>query len=175
MLGSCLKARTLLRLAAATGLRRHEPLVMSSLIAGATIWATHFIAMPAYDPGGEHGYEPVLTGVTLCIVALGALGTNALFAYGPKRSAFVLAGVGFGISVSVMHYVEMMVYQLPGEIIWRPGALIAFVLFGVALGIACYHRLAFPVTRYCWLGGAILMVFAICAMHFTAVSAFEIK
>jgi NO-binding membrane sensor protein with MHYT domain len=45
-----------------------------------------------------------------------------------------------------MHYVEMMVYQLPGEIIWRPDALIASVLFGVALGIACYHRLAFPVT-----------------------------
>ena len=74
-----------------------------------------------------------------------------------------------------MHYVEMMVYQLPSEIIWRPGALIASVLFGVALGIACYHRLAFPVTRYCWLGGAILMVFAICAMHFTAMSEFEIQ
>jgi NO-binding membrane sensor protein with MHYT domain len=175
MLGSYLTARTLLHLAAATGLRRHEPLVMSSLIAGATIWATHFIAMLAYDPGVEHGYEPVLTGVSHCIAVLGALGTNALFAYGPKRSAIVLVGVGFGISVSVMHYVEMMVYQLRDKIIWRPSALIASVLFGVALGIACYHRLAFPVTRYCWLGGAILMVFAICAMHFTAVSAFEIK
>jgi NO-binding membrane sensor protein with MHYT domain len=148
---------------------------MSSLIAGATIWATHFIAMLAYDPGVEHGYEPVLTGVSHCIAVLGALGTNALFAYGPKRSAIVLVGVGFGISVSVMHYVEMVVYQLRDKIIWRPSALIASVLFGVALGIACYHRLAFPVTRYCWLGGAILMVFAICAMHFTAVSAFKIK
>jgi NO-binding membrane sensor protein with MHYT domain len=26
---------------------------MSNLIAGATIWATHFIAMLAYDPGSS--------------------------------------------------------------------------------------------------------------------------
>jgi hypothetical protein len=79
MLGAYLTARTQLRLAAATGPRRRVQLVMSSLIAGATFWATHFITMLAYDPGVEHGYEPVLTGLSLCIAFLGAFGTNTLF------------------------------------------------------------------------------------------------
>jgi hypothetical protein len=86
MLGACPTARTLIRLAAAIGPRRREQLVMSSLIAAATIRATHFIAMLAYDPGVEHGYEPVLTGLSLCIAALGAFGTNTFFAYGPRMN-----------------------------------------------------------------------------------------
>ena len=79
MLGACPTARTLIRLAAAIGPRRREQLVVSSLIAAATILTTHFIAMLAYDPGVEHGYEPVLTGLSLCIAVLGAFGTNTFF------------------------------------------------------------------------------------------------
>jgi hypothetical protein len=86
MLGACPTARTLIRLAAAIGPRRREQLVMSSLIAAATIRATHFIAMLAYDPGVQHGYEPVLTGLSLCIAALGAFGTNTLFTFGPRMN-----------------------------------------------------------------------------------------
>ena len=53
--GSCLTVMTLRRLAAAPRPRKRIQLALSCLITGTTIWATHFIAMLAYDPGVPHG------------------------------------------------------------------------------------------------------------------------
>lgn len=172
--GSLLTVLTLRRAITATGARKRAQLMLSSLVTGATIWTTHFISMLAYDPGVDHGYEPYLTAMSLGIAVVGALAANLIFAYGAHRNRHVGAGACFGLSVSIMHYIGMSAYQLPGDIIWRPGAVMTSLLLCVAIGIAAYHRMLHPVTRYCWLGGATLMVLAICAMHFTGMSAFEI-
>ncbi|WP_138934931.1 putative bifunctional diguanylate cyclase/phosphodiesterase [Roseovarius arcticus] len=173
--GSSLTVLTLRRLIAANGPRKKVQLGMSALITGATIWSTHFIAMLAYDPGVEHGYEPVFTGLSLGIAVAGALAANAFLAFGNGQSNYIFAGAGFGLTVSVMHYTGMSAYQLPGEVIWHLDTLVASVALGVGIGIGSYHRIMKPATRFCWLGGAALMVLAICTMHFTGMSAIEIR
>lgn len=173
--GSLLSVLMLRRVITATGVRKRAQLMLSSLVTGATIWTTHFIAMLAYDPGVDHGYEPYLTALSLGIAVIGALGANIIFAYGTHHKRYIGAGACFGLCVSIMHYTGMNAYQLPGDIVWRPDAIAMSLLLGVVLGIAAYHRMLHPVTRYCWLGGASLMVLAICAMHFTGMSAFEIQ
>jgi diguanylate cyclase (GGDEF)-like protein len=145
------------------------------MMAGATIWSTHFISMLAYDPGYDHAYEPVSTALSLVVAVLGMLAANGVLAYAPRKSFAILSGTFFGLTVSAMHYLGMMAYQVPGQIIWTTGPLVTSVVLGVTLGMVAYHRIIRPFTRYCWLGGTIFMVLAICGMHFTGMSAIEIQ
>ncbi|WP_298837274.1 bifunctional diguanylate cyclase/phosphodiesterase [uncultured Roseobacter sp.] len=175
VIGSCLSVLISRRILGSGGRRQQVQLVLGSLIAGATIWSTHFIAMLAYDPGFEHGYEPVLTGLSLAVAVGGMLLSNATIAFVTGSFRWIIAGAGFGLTVSTMHYTGMSAYLLPGTLVWNPGTVLVSVLLGMTLGAAAYHRVLFPVTRYCWLGGSALMVLAICTMHFTGMTAFALE
>ncbi|MEJ6391891.1 EAL domain-containing protein [Gymnodinialimonas sp. 2305UL16-5] len=175
MIGACLTVLITRRLMSANPLRKRLQLMLSGLIAGATIWSTHFIAMLAYDPVIPHGYEPLLTGISLGIAVIGCTLANGIFAYASRQAHRVAGGVVFGLVISVMHYVGMLAYQIPGRIEWATEPVIASILLGSVLGAAAYHRMVYPVTRYCWLGATVLMVLAICAMHFTGMSAMTMR
>tara|TARA_R110002051_G_scaffold68059_2_gene122745 strand:+ start:7456 stop:9492 length:2037 start_codon:yes stop_codon:yes gene_type:complete len=173
--GSMLSVMTLRRLIVASGQRKVIQLGLSGLITGATIWSTHFIAMLAFEPGYEHGYEPVWTAMSFAIAIIGSLVANSAVAYLVGRGKFAVAGTSFGLTVATMHYVGMSAFQIPGEMLWQFGPVIASVIIGTPLGIACYHRIVFPVSRYCWLGGAMLMVLSIVTLHFIGMSAFDVR
>jgi len=176
VIGSALSVHMTARLTEWTGKRRLVQLPLAGLISGATIWSTHFIAMLAYEPGYAHGYEPVLTGVSLLVGVLGAFAANAGLAFARDASAPIMAGAIFGMTVSAMHYTGMRAYLLPGAMSWHYGSVIASVLLGAGLGAACYGLIS------CRIGGiagrawpALVMVLAICLMHFTGMSAIEIR
>lgn len=175
VVGASLSVLLARRMINASGNRRLLQLTLTSIIGGATIWSTHFLAMLAYDPGFDHGYEPVFTGISLGVAIIGLLISNALLAFGTRRPNDLIAGAIFGLSVSAMHYLGMSAYLLPGEIIWELDRQLASVGLGAFLGAVAYHRIARPYTRHCWLGGTIFMVAAICAMHFTAMTAFSVQ
>ncbi|MFT8886042.1 MAG: MHYT domain-containing protein, partial [Acetobacter papayae] len=48
-------------------------LVKTALIAGTTVWCTHFIAMLGYRPGVAVGFSLGLTGFSLLIALAGSL------------------------------------------------------------------------------------------------------
>lgn len=172
--GSTLTAMVLRRMLAAKGARRQIQTVMCSLISGTTIWATHFIGMLAYDPAVAHGFDPFLTGVSLAIAILGALMTNIAMGLGKKSLQYISAGTIFGLTVSAMHYAGVAALIVAGETTWDMGMVAASIILGIILSVASFHRVVYPVTRICWLGGALLMAAAICVMHFTGMSAFSI-
>jgi diguanylate cyclase len=100
VVGSVLSVHMTSRLRQWSGKRRLVQLPLASLITGATIWSTHFIAMLAYEPGFEHGYEPVLTGVSLLVGIGGAFAANAGFAFARGAMAPLLSGAIFGMTVA---------------------------------------------------------------------------
>ena len=165
IIGSWLSAQLGQRLLGARGRRRLVQLGLNSLIAGATIWSTHFIAMLAYEPGFPHGYEPVATGLSLGVAVLGMALANGVLAFAPRHVAGGLAGAVFGLTVSAMHYTGMSAYLLPGQILWSPVLLPASVVLGMTLGAASWHCFTLPRApwRRTWTAG--LMVAAICTMH----------
>lgn len=173
--GSCLSVLVSRRLRDASLERRRVQLFLSALLTGATIWSTHFIAMLAYDPGVNHGYGPVLTGLSLAVAILGTLVTGIVFTLRGSMTWTLFAGVSFGVAVTVMHYVGMQAYLVPGHIRWDMGLKITSIVAGVFLGAAAYHRIAYPVTRYCWLGGAVLMTLSICSLHLIGMAAISIE
>ncbi|KIC31065.1 putative bifunctional diguanylate cyclase/phosphodiesterase [Leisingera sp. ANG-S5] len=174
--GVCLSVRLTNRLNGARERRRLVQLGLSSMIAGATIWSTHFIAMLAYEPGFEHGYEPLVTGLSLLAGVLGVLAANTVLAFGTGRHAALLAGAVFGLAVSVMHYTGMQAYLIPGELQWEPGYRALSLAIGMGLGAWGYIFAARPgLGRRNWVLATVLLVGAICGMHFTGMSAINVR
>ena len=89
---------------------------LDAVVAGYGIWATHFIAMLAYNPGFGAGYNLVLTILSLLIAVLvTGVGLGMALLFG--RWAAVLGGAVVGSGIVAMHYTGMMALEVPGTAI----------------------------------------------------------
>src|SRR5450432_3249316 len=122
------------RAQATKGRTRLVWLRLDAAAAGFGIWATHFIAMLAYDPGVGAGYNLGLTILSLLIaVSITGAGLGiALQNFGRWTAAF--GGTIVGCGVAAMHYTGMLAMELPGRITWSPNLVVSSVALGLALG-----------------------------------------
>ena len=146
-------------------------LSLDAAAGGCGIWATHFIAMLAYDPGTGVGYSLVLTILSLLIAVLitGAGLSTALLDLG--RWTAVFGGGLLGGGIAAMHYTGMMALDLPGRITWAPNLVVASIALGVTFGATALY---FALRRDNWantLIATVLLALAILFMHFTAMGA----
>lgn len=146
-------------------------LFLAGVATGAGIWATHFVAMLAYQPGLPVSYEPVLTGASLVIaMAVTTLG----FAIGTFSSSTAVATFGgavIGTGIASMHYTGMRAFQIPGQIEWNPVLAHASVVMGIVLSAAALIAFDRIKGRYQTPVCAVILTLGICAMHFTAMGA----
>jgi diguanylate cyclase (GGDEF)-like protein/PAS domain S-box-containing protein len=162
------------RARAADARARQAWLLLAGAATGCGIWATHFIAMLAYEPSVAVAYDVWLTGLSLVVaMAITVLGLAAA-AFGPARWASLLGGAIIGAGVAGMHYTGMWALQLPGQLTWSGDLVLASILAGVLFGAAA---LATAVRRDS-MGGtviaAVLLTLAIVSHHFTAMGAVQI-
>ena len=152
------------------GLRRVW-LCVAALATGGGIWATHFIAMLAFDPGLPSGYDTALTlaslGVAIAMTGLGF--TAALSPSIPFARWF--GGAIAGAGVAVMHYMGMSAFEISGHLRWDDGLVVASLLLGVLLAAAALPVGLHRPTRSSISVGAALLIAAICGLHFTAMGA----
>jgi diguanylate cyclase (GGDEF)-like protein/PAS domain S-box-containing protein len=144
---------------------------LDAAVSGCGIWATHFIAMLAYDPGNGAGYSIRVTVLSLIFaVAITAVGL-AVALSGARRSRATIGGAIVGIGVAAMHYTGMMALQLPAYIVWSPGIVIASIVFGSLFGalalVVAVGRDSFGRSA----AAAVLLTLAIVSHHFTAMGA----
>jgi diguanylate cyclase (GGDEF)-like protein/PAS domain S-box-containing protein len=162
------------RAQATTGRTQFAWLGLDAAAAGCGIWATHFIAMLAYNPAIGAGYNLVTTILSLLIaVLITAAGlAAALLDFGRWTAAFGGAIVGGGIAA--MHYTGMMALEVPGRMTWAPNIVVASIALGIAFGsIALY----FAARRDDWANTSIatvLFALAILLMHFTGMGAVSV-
>ena len=159
------------RAQATTGGTQFVWLALDAAAAGCGIWATHFIAMLAYDPAIGTGYNLAITILSLLIAVLitGAGLAAALLDLGRWTAAFGGAVVGGGIAA--MHYTGMMALEVPGRMTWAPNLVVASIVLGIAFGSFALH---FAARRDDWVNtviATILFALAILLMHFTAMGA----
>ena len=153
------------------GKPRAKWLALDAAAAGCGIWATHFIAMLAYDPGVGAGYSLSLTllslGLASLISGLGMLVAlrHAGLLWGP------LGGAILGGGIAAMHYTGMMALEVPGRITWSTPIVVVSVFLGMIFGAAA---LLVATRRTDWKATAIaagLLTLAIVSHHFTAMGA----
>ncbi|ARQ58840.1 UNVERIFIED_ORG: diguanylate cyclase (GGDEF)-like protein/PAS domain S-box-containing protein [Rhizobium etli] len=138
---------------------------------GFGIWATHFVAMLAYDPGVVVGYHPGLTLVSLLVAIVATTGAVAAkIAYG-RWAANIGAGVLFGAGIGSMHFTGMLAIESPGEIAWDRRFVAASIVLGIAFSIAAF-RFASRGRRslLARFAPALLLTLGVVALHFTAMA-----
>ncbi|MFK4386854.1 MULTISPECIES: EAL domain-containing protein [unclassified Bradyrhizobium] len=147
-------------------------------IAGAAIgygiWATHFVAMLAYEPGVSTGYGIVLTASSLAAaMLLTSVGFGvAVVTSGRWRAA--AGGVIIGGGIASMHYLGMWALEVPGRVSWSVDLVLLSIVLGMCFG---YAALAAALTRQGYSGtlaAATLLTLAIVSHHFTAMGAVKI-
>ncbi len=138
------------------------------MVAGCGIWATHFIAMLAYDIGLPLALRTVPT-VMSAFIAITLCGIG--FAAALSRFGGVAGGLLTGAAICAMHYIGMAALDLPARAIWNPHYIAASILIGVSLsGLAMHFALRRQgIGNYA--AGAGLFGSAIIGAHFTGMSA----
>jgi signal transduction histidine kinase/NO-binding membrane sensor protein with MHYT domain/CheY-like chemotaxis protein len=144
---------------------------LSGLVAGSGVWATHFIAMLAYQPNLPIGYEPLVTAASL-VIAVAGMGLGfALPILQRGRIAALAGGALTGLSVAAMHFTGMAAVRAPLRLDWRADYITASVVVGVLGAMAAFQARRSLKGRWEWAGPALLLVLAIVALHFTAMTA----
>jgi len=149
-------------------------IVAAGTSTGCGIWATHFIAMLAYDPGVAVAYEVGLTAASLLVAAVLTGAGLALPLVMQPRWGTGVGGVVIGVGVALMHYLGMMAVEIPGWIDWDYGLVAISIVFGMAFAIAALSVAMRGDRPRRTLGAALLLTCGIVALHFTAMGAVEI-
>jgi signal transduction histidine kinase len=151
-------------------------LAVTGLVAGSGIWAVHFVAMLAFEPGLRSGYAPFITLISLAIAI--AFAVMAFTAAAPDRTGKgqVLAGGALlGIGIALMHFTGMAALRVQGLLHWDIPYVVASVLVGIAFATAAL-RVGGPGRGLrAQIAAAGLLTLGICGLHFTAMSAVAIE
>ena len=145
----------------------------AGLATGSGVWATHFIAMLAFQPDLPVTYALDRTVLSIVIAVL-LSGLGLAVAMMPWRAARILGGLIIGAGIGAMHYTGMSAVHLPGTLIYDPALATASLIVGMGFGAAA-TMIGFaaqnPLRR---VAAALLLTIAICGLHFTGMTAVQI-
>jgi signal transduction histidine kinase/NO-binding membrane sensor protein with MHYT domain len=146
-------------------------IALTGLVGGSGIWATHFIAMLAYEPKLNIHFNLGLTFASWVVAVLGVAAGFALASWRPGLVGRIAGGVMAGLAIGAMHFLGMAAVRLNGLVLWRSDFVVASIVIG-ALGAAA--AMAMVSDRPGWrrqLLSPALFVVAIVGLHFTAMAA----
>jgi len=140
---------------------------------GCGIWATHFLAMLAYDPGAPVAYDVALTAWSLVAAVLVAAAGLAVAVFAPVGWA-PLGGLVLGCGVGGMHYLGIAALDLPGRVTWDVALVTGSIVLGVVLSMAALTIAVRWHGPRAVLLAAVVLTLAIAGLHVTAMGAVEI-
>ncbi|MGW1418731.1 EAL domain-containing protein [Bradyrhizobium manausense] len=147
-------------------------------IAGAAIgygiWATHFVAMLAYEPGVSIGYGLVLTALSLAAAMILTSGGFGVAVNNSGRWRAAAGGGIIGVGIASMHYIGMWALEVPGHVTWSPGLVLVSIGLGMVLGYAALAVAMARTDKRGTFAAALLLTLAIVSHHFTAMGAVQI-
>jgi diguanylate cyclase (GGDEF)-like protein/PAS domain S-box-containing protein len=145
---------------------------------GSGIWATHFIAMLAFQPNMPANYDipETIVSIVIAIVIAGAgfAIATAGDGNGQSKTLPLLGGAVVGIGIGAMHYSGMSALRVSGTLDFATEMVIAsFVLGIVGAGLGTLVGVC-RIGKSYRLAASIILTLGICAMHFTGMAALTI-
>lgn len=178
------------RARAAVGRGRALWTAAGALATGGGIWATHFVAMLAFQPDMPIGYD---LGVTALSVALAVGLTGAGLGVNLRGGLLPALGGGglMGAAIGAMHYTGMAAVRAPATLSYDPRFVVASLIIGGAGAAAALALTSGPLTAGPLTAGPLtagpltgergglkrrvaaagLLTAGICGLHFTAMAA----
>jgi diguanylate cyclase (GGDEF)-like protein/PAS domain S-box-containing protein len=158
------------RAQATEGRARSVWLGLCAAAGGCGIWATHFIAMLAFEPNVSAGYNLGLTILSLISAAIiSGAGFNTALRDGSRRAA-VVGGSVVGIGIAAMHFAGMLALELPGQITWSLDFVFASLMLGGLFGALALLVASRRDNLSHSLAASGLLALAILSLHFTAMA-----
>jgi len=152
----------------ASGNRRFALVSGAAAVFGAGVWATHFVAELAFEPGLPIAYDSELTMLSLVIaVAVTWLGV----AVAVRWQQPLIGGGVVGLAVGAMHYVGMAALRVPADLRWDLAFVEASLAVGVVLAAAAIAVASLGSAWRYRLSATALLVAAIIGLHFTGMAA----
>lgn len=145
--------------------------IAAGVTAGLGVWATHFVAMTAYDVGVPLSFELGSLFGSLGISLLMQTAAFWLVHYVNRPHAWGFAGAISGIGIIAMHYVGTAGIEASVLMRWDTGLVAASVVMSVLFAAAAFITFYSLSGKWRALQAGGVMVLAICALHFTAMSA----
>ncbi len=138
---------------------------VAALAGGVGIWAAHFVATLAFDPGVASGYRLGLTTASLAVAVLFTGAGFAIALRSPREPTALLGGAVLGLGILATYYSGMAGYEVAGHLTWDRGAIVLSSIFAIFLA-----SVALWVVRWRWRNhqalSALILSAGICAHHF---------
>ncbi len=175
LFGSAVALRLLRRAVPAAGAQRLGWRFLAAVAGGGGVWATHFVAMLAYEPPAPTSIDPALTILSLVISMAGLFASFLVSGIRASEAFPALGGAMAGLSFSAMHYTGMMAYRVIGLVEWQLDYVVASILLPVACSAVSVALIGqrYVGTRRFW-AAVTLLVSGIVSLHFTAMTAFRV-
>lgn len=146
----------------------------AGVVAGCGIWATHFVAMLAYQAGFPVAYD---LGFTLLSALIAVTMCGVGFALSLSGSGWrpALGGAVTGAAIGTMHYVGMAAVRAPADGVWDWHYVVASAVIGIGMMAYGMDYMIRRGTLRAYCIGAVIFTLAICSMHFTGMTAVVFK
>ncbi|MBB3655770.1 diguanylate cyclase (GGDEF)-like protein/PAS domain S-box-containing protein [Rhizobium sp. BK650] len=142
----------------------------SAFAAGVGVWATHFIAMLAYDGGMPISYDLGPTSLSVILSIFGSWVAILIASEGRTANSFAFGGVLMALGITAMHFTGMQAVEAQALVVYDAPTIV--VAFSSCAALSSVAFLAFfklkGMKRLAASSAA--FVLAICALHFVSMS-----
>ena len=145
-------------------------LTFAGACCGSGTWATHFIAMLAFDPGVRSGYDLAGTAASLGIAIAGSVMTMLATVRTQRPWNLVVWSVAFAATVGAMHYTGMAALRVAGTMSWNVTAVIASFVAGGLLSMLALWLLQRDRSIAMFASASACLAVGICTLHFIGMS-----
>ncbi|SNY89933.1 diguanylate cyclase (GGDEF) domain-containing protein [Cohaesibacter sp. ES.047] len=175
LFGSFITLRLLQRSVSAHGSQRLGWQFLAAVAGGGGIWATHFVAVLAYDPKAPISVDPTLTVLSLVIAVVGLCISFVVSGYRPHMLFAAIGGALTGGSFAATHYTGMFAYRIIAFVEWNVSYVVASIAIPVVLGALSLMLIWQRKASNKKLAAAVgLMVLGFFALHFTGMTALTV-
>ncbi|MGH6879110.1 MAG: ATP-binding protein [Rhizomicrobium sp.] len=167
---SCYTALTLVARAGKPGKTSSDPWLMAAaVVVGCGVWAAHFVALLAFQPGLRIGYDP---GQAMFAAAIGVVCCGCGFA-AVVRGRPALGGAIVGTAAAAMNYAVMSALRLPAHEHWNLDVVAVSYIAAAALGAGALVLSARPRWKS-QLAAAMLLSAGVLVTHFMGMAALSL-
>jgi signal transduction histidine kinase len=145
----------------------------AGIVAGVGIWATHFVAMLAFQPQVPIRYSIFGTAASVTVsIVLATVGFSIPVGRPHLRW---LGGAVVGLAISAMHYFGMAAIRVAGYKHFQLDYVAASALIAIVFSVCAFIARAERTSPGRTAAAVICLVLAICGMHFTGMTALVVE
>ncbi|RFB04979.1 response regulator [Parvularcula marina] len=147
---------------------------LGAFTSGAGIWATHFIAMLAYETPQFAGLSTLLTVASFVAGMIGFGFSFLALIFLPPRLKLITGGLLYGASICTLHYLGMAAYGASALIVWNTPYIVMSVVTGLVFSTLAFSMLQRPMPAMRQVFVSLFLILSVCGLHFTGMTGFSI-